>query len=116
MRARQLHVVLLHLPVSDWYAQVYSGALRQRYRRLLHRIAEESDCPLFLFKKQTIGLKDSDYFRRDGRFDGHHIISQAARDRLGDTIGAQIARPLLLRLKRGEAVGFAQSHLEEVLP
>ncbi|MBU0552931.1 hypothetical protein KKF91_00920 [Myxococcota bacterium] len=116
LKADGVAVALVHLPVSDWYAHVYDPALRALYLKTLRGLAEAADAPLFLLKKTTCGLSDADYFRADGRFDGHHIISKAGRARFADALGARVAGPILRRLDRGEPVGFAHSVIEEVLP
>jgi len=111
LRRQGVALVLVHTPVSDWYAHVYTPAIWSQYLALLQRAGKELDVPVFVHGKAKYGLVDADYFTGDGRFDGHHIISEAGLTGFGTGIG-EIVSPLLARLNAGEAIGFADGHID----
>jgi len=111
LRSQGVALVLVHTPVSDWYAHVYTPALWNLYLALLRRAGEELDVPVFVYGKAKYGLVDADYFTDDGRFDGHHIITESGLTGFGRGIG-QIVSPLLARLNAGATIGFADGHID----
>ena len=86
LRGEGVHVVVVHAPVSDWYAGGYRAGEDVLYGELMRRVTGEEGAGLLLFDKGHYGLTDADYFE-EGRYDGHHILSERGRRRFAEGIG-----------------------------
>lgn len=111
LRAQGVTPVILHAPVSDWYGAVYTRGEDRAYRALVLQVAREEDVPAVLLDKAAYGLVDDDYFERDGRFDGHHILSERGRAAFARGIGERVVGPLLREIAAGRSPGFEHSLL-----
>jgi hypothetical protein len=110
-RAAGVAVALVHAPVSDWFSGALRNGEQARYVALLREVGQSLDVPVFVGDRAGYGLAEDDYFRRDGGFDGHHLVGRGGRERFSRALGARIAGPLLAALSAGEPVGFARSEL-----
>lgn len=111
LRANGVTPVLVHSPVSDWYAEVYLQGEQRAYVTQLKALGAELDVPVFLLPRGAYGLEDADYFRPT-RFDGHHIISETGRVKFSSGLGAQIIKPVLAALAARGKAGFELSRFE----
>lgn len=110
-RSAGVAVALVHAPVSDWFSGALRNGEQARYVALLREVGETLDVPVFVRARVDYDLTEDDYFRRDGGFDGHHLVGRTGRERFSRALGEHIAGPILAALKAGEPVGFARSEL-----
>ena len=112
MRTAHVQVVVVHTPVSDWFAQVYSETLWHDYMVFLNRVSAELAVPVMLLPMAAYGLTDEDYFHRKGRFDGHHVLSENGRTAFAKGLLRHVIQPAHDRLKAGLKVDASMSRFE----
>ena len=110
-RAAGVGVALVHSPVSDWFTGALRNGEQTRAVALLREVGQSLDVPVFVRDRAGYGLAEDDYFRRDGGFDGHHLVGRSGRERFSRALGERIAAPLLAALAAGAPAGFARSEL-----